>query len=284
MDKLVQLGFIESAQTSMVNNRLAIEIIKNENASNILYAIVVVNGEDIADWNVIYIGHTRKSFKNRMSGYKQGKGNAVNNRIHNKIIEFLNQDKVVKIYCMTDHFNIRTNDLYIDIAAGLEYSLISYYKEYNKVNNHPNLQNIAGNENYIINNLINIDLLEDEEKKEENENYLEAKPINSEYINSFNYVLKPTYWNTSFMNIPIRFSEYFGEHQETVVLHIFENQSLIRTLSSSINRTANTNRNPRLYFKGDDGKWFQKWKHKNYSADASIEIGIQFKNTLIIKK
>jgi len=284
MDKLIQLGFIESAQTSMVNNTLAIEIMKNENASNILYAIVVVNGEDIADWNVIYIGHTRKSFKNRMYGYKKGNGIAVNNRIHDKIKEILNQDKEVKIYCMTDHFNMRTNNLYIDIPAGIEYSLISYYKDYNEKYNHPPLLNIAGNENFIRINETIIEILEKEEKCEENDTYIEAELINTDYTDSFNYVLNPTYWDAPFMNIPTKLSNYFGEHQETVTLYIFKDNILIKSIFSSINRNAVKNGTPRLFFKADDGIWFQKWKHKNFNKGASIEIGIPYKNTLIIKK
>ena len=284
MDKLLQLGFLESAHTSIQNDRLNIDIIKNENASNILYAFVEIEGEDVANWNVFYIGHTRKTFQNRMYGFQLGNGKAVNNRVHNTCIDFLKNKKQVVIYCMVDHFNMCTNNLYIDIAAGLEYSLISYYKDYNEKYKHPPLLNIAGNDNYVRTNETSIDILEKEEKNEENETYIVIEPINSDYTDSFNYVLNSTYWESPFINIPTKFSSNFGEHQETVTLHIFENSILIKSITSNINRNAVKNGTPRLFFKSDDGKWFQEWKHKNYNEGASIEIGIPSENTLIIEK
>lgn len=93
MQMLIDLGFEDSAtviprrdnQNAIVG--IEININKYQLTTNILYAVVFGNAAEEPDaWQVRYIGHARKEFRNRMNGY-QAPGNtaAVNQRVNNTI-------------------------------------------------------------------------------------------------------------------------------------------------------------------------------------------------------
>jgi hypothetical protein len=281
MDKLLELGFVESASISF-ENQLMININQNSNSCNVLYAFVLIEGEDISNWKVRYIGHTRKSFINRMNGYRLGHGTGVNNRIHRELLDRLANNEQIKVFCLPDNFNMMMHSLHIDIAAGLEYSLIRFYKEYNEINNHQPLQNIAGN----IRILNNLDVLDNQnaDMVEENLDYLEPLiPGDPENINnSFNYTLGTTYWRYPIINIPASYAHFLGEHGDTAIVDFYDNNILLRSIQAQINRRAVPNGTPRLYFNGDNGTWFQQFKHTRFEENDVFQIGIQGTNRLVV--
>jgi hypothetical protein len=276
MDKLLELGFKPAATTSIENSNLFINIGQNENATNVLYAFVIVEGENIEDWKVRYIGHTRKTFRNRMYGYQLGNGHAVNNRIHNEVKSVIESGKKIIVYLLNDTFNLNIHSLDIDIAAGLEYSLIDFYRKYNIENEHPPLQNIAGNKTEVTVNGV--------DDNEEDLTYLVEEESN-EIQNSFTYTLSKTYWNHPSINIPKEFSDYFGEQGTNVMVEFYNENIRVRSLNVLVNRNAVPNQTPRLYFgQNEDGIWFQNWKHQNYNQGDSFTINIIGNNRLMIKK
>ena len=285
MDKLLNLGFRESARAEIINNQFQITISRNEYSRNILYVFVVKRGDDISNWHIRYIGHSRKSFRNRMYGYQQGNGQAVNNRIHIEMRERCINGEEVIVYCLPDLFNMQLHDLHLDVAAGLEYSLINYYVTYNVENNHPSLQNIAGNPNYNFQGIPNVNQVLDADRNEEEQEYLnnQIPPQNLPVIESFNQVLGVTYWRHPFINIPTRLSKYFGETGETVEISVFVNETRTLLFTATTNREANTNSSPRLYLPGDDGHNFQDWKHSNFNQGDAIPFQITGLNQLTIQ-
>lgn len=284
MDQLIKLGFTESAQITF-ETELKINFLKNEAATNILYAFVLVDSENISDWKVLYIGHTRKTFKNRMYGYQRGNGNGVNNRLHNVVKSYLKiQNKEVKIYCLTDQLNLLVQNIELDLAAGLEYSLISYYADYNSQQGHPELINIAGNKNYKISNVKELEELAKLEKEEEEESYCLQNPPEQTLKNkTFSYSLNKTYWESPFLNIPSNLSEYFGDNGDTAVFHFYKNKSLVKSIPVIINRNAVKNGSPRFYLNGIDGKWFQEWKHLNFEKGENINVSVISENNLLFE-
>jgi hypothetical protein len=285
MDKLLNLGFRESARAEIINNQFQITISRNEYSRNILYVFVIKSGDDISNWHIRYIGHSRKSFRNRMYGYQQGNGQAVNNRIHIEMRERCINGEEVIVYCLPDLFNMQLHDLHIDVAAGLEYSLINYYVTYNVEYNHPSLQNIAGNPNYNLQGIPNVNQVLVADRNEEEQEYLnnQVHPGNLPVIDSFNQVLGVTYWNHPFINIPTQLSNYFGETGETVEISVFVNETRTLLFTATINREANTNNSPRLYMPGDDGHNFQDWKRSNFNQGDSIPFQITGVNQLTIQ-
>jgi hypothetical protein len=283
MNQLLTLGFIESATAEINDNNFRININKNEFASNILYAFVVVNTDDISNWLVRYIGHSRKSFSNRMYGYQQGNGKAVNNRIHIEMSNRCRNGEKVLVYCLCDVFNIQMHGLHVDLAAGLEYSLIEYYSDYNSTNNHPPLQNIAGNPNR---NLANIESTELEliENNEEEQIYTAQldNETNLHPIHTFNQSLSTTYWNFPIINVPSHANNFFGVNGETAIFTIYQNSNLIYQFQLIINRTANSNGSVRFYIPGNFGMLFQNWKHVNYELGGVIKYDILGQNNFAI--
>jgi hypothetical protein len=285
MEKLIELGFKQSAIAEIVNDTFVIKIEKNEHSTNLLYAFILINGENWDDWQVRYIGHTRKSFKNRMYGYQQGNGQAINNRLHTEVKNHCLEGSKVVIYTLTEAINLSLYSLFIDVAAGLEYSLIEYYQTFNSKNNHPPLQNIAGNKNHIQINELKIETLEIEEKVEEDKQYKLEDLIFDipKTIEKFEQDLgRSTYWDFPTINIPTEFSQYFGNHEEVACLTIIEKEKLQKEFSVKINRTAVKNGTPRLYVSGNDGRWFQDWKHINFKRDGKIVFHIISLNKLYI--
>jgi hypothetical protein len=286
MDILLNLGFVESARAEIINNQFLINISRNEHSRNILYAFVIKRGEDIADWQVRYIGHSRKTFRNRMVGYQQGNGKAVNNRIYREMSERCRNREEVLVYCLSDFFNMELHGLHIDISAGLEYSLIDFYAGYNAENNHPPLQNIAGNRNYLAIRAENVEEVADADRNEEEENYINDQGNNNPLpiLHSFEQELGTTYWNNPFINIPTRFSVLFGQTGENVLIDIYNGDQLIRQLSVLINREAVPNRSPRLILTGESGRWFQNWKRSNYYEGGVMMIDIVGRNQIYIRR
>lgn len=283
MDQLYKLGFTESANITY-DTKLNINFSRNENATNILYAFVLIDGEDIASWKVLYIGHTRKSFKNRMYGYQRGNGNGVNNRLHELIKGYVKgQQKEVKVYCFTDVLNLMIKDIELDLAAGLEYSLINYYAEYNEQYGHSPLINIAGNKNFKSSRTEKLEELIKTEKVEEDEDYqVQNDLILYDKAIEFPHLLGDFYWNNPFFNIPSKYADCFGDHGDTAVFHFYKNNILLKSIPVNINRNAVTNHSPRFYFSGMSGKWFQEWKHQNFTKGSTINVNITAKNNLAI--
>ncbi len=286
MEKLIELGFRQSAVAEFVNGDLVIKILQNEHSTNLLYAFVLINGDEIENWHVRYIGHTRKTFKNRMYGYQQGNGVAVNNRVHNEIKKHCIDGKKMVIYSLSEIYNLNLHNLYIDVAAGLEYALIEYYQNYNSSKNHPPLLNIAGNKQYVISENQQSENLAIEEKKEEELQYSEELIVlpKTPIVGSFEQRLSlQTYWENPSINVPIEFSELFTDHDDMATLIIKKNDKIIKAFSIRINRTANANKTPRLYILGIDGKWFQSWKQNNFTRNDTIKFKITAENNLLIE-
>jgi hypothetical protein len=278
MNKLIELGFEQVGFTSLKNGKLEIEIARNEHAKNILYAFVHVIGEDEIDWQVVYIGHTRKSLKNRMVGYRLGNGQATNNRVHNHLIRELENGSRHYVYVLHNKINLNIHSIEVDLAAGLEYSLIQHYANYNFLQGHVNLFNIAGNRNNPQNENVEVVLTE---MQEESIDYPLDDTLDGAEIQTFDYVLSRTYWNQPYLNIPIRFQELFGKHGDLVAVDFFRHGKLVHQLEVVINRNAVINSAPRFYFPMRNGvNFFQDWKHAHFREGDTMSVKIVGRNRL----
>jgi hypothetical protein len=278
MNKLIELGFEQVGITSLKNGKLEIEISRNEHAKNILYAFVHEKGEDEIDWQVVYIGHTRKSLKNRMLGYRLGNGQATNNRVHNHLKSELGNGSRHYVYVLHDKINLNIHSIEVDLAAGLEYSLIQFYANYNFSQGHVNLFNIAGNKNNPQNENVEVVFTE---MHEENIDYPVDENQDNPVVQTFDYSLGKTYWNHPYLNIPTRFEGLFGRHGDVVAVDFFHGGELIRQLEVVIDRNAVNNSAPRLYFPTRNGvNFFQDWKHDHFREGDTMSVTIVGRNHL----
>jgi len=278
MNKLIELGFEQVGFTSLKNGKLEIEISRHEQAKNILYAFIHKIGEDEINWQVVYIGHTRKSLKNRMVGYRLGNGQATNNRVHSHLKTELENGSSHYVYVLHDKINLNIHSIEVDLAAGLEYSLIQYYANYNFSQGHINLFNIAGNTNNPQNQNVEIVFTE---MREESIDYPLDENQNKPVVQTFDYSLGKTYWNHPYLNIPTRFEGQFGKHGDVVRVDFFLHGELVRQLEVVIDRTSVKNSAPRCYFPMRNGvNFFQDWKHNHFQEGDSITVTIVGRNHL----
>jgi hypothetical protein len=278
MNKLIELGFEQVGFTSFENRKLKITISRYELAKNILYAFVHEIGEDEIDWQVVYIGHSRNSLKNRMTGYRLGNGQATNNRVHNHLNWALENDTRHYVYVLHDKINLNIHSIEVDLAAGLEYSLIQYYANYNAANNHSKLFNIAGNPKNNQNQNIEDILCE---IREESMDYKKEDNQPETVVQYFEYKLDKTYWNNPYVNIPLKFQDRFGQHGDIVTVDFFQQKKLVQRLEVIINRNAVTNAAPRLYFPTrNDVNFFQDWKHQYFQKGDTLTVSIVSRNHL----
>jgi hypothetical protein len=175
-----------------------------------------------------------------------------------------------------DKFNLNIHSIAVDLAAGLEYSLIKFYANYNSLNGHVELFNIAGNiknpQAEDVNSILS-------ELHEENVDYSNDKQPDKLAMRTFEYKLDTTYWNKPFLNIPTKFTECFGEHGDIVLVEIYLRDILVHKLEVLINRKAVTNGTPRFYFPTTtSGNIFQEWKHNNFREGDILAVSIIDKN------
>ena len=260
MDKLLALGFVKSAEFMGPEDGLSIKSFANQEAKNILYAIVCLHeGNELGDWRVVYIGHAGgdSSFGKRMGDYRQGSGDSTNNRVHKAILEHLNSGSTARCfaYCMPDHFGMSAYGLHIDVAAGLEKSLIRHYAAFNREVGHGDLINRAGN-------------------KSEPRTADATKPQSEVPDSTFEYRLGKTYWRIPSINVPSNLSARFGPDGAVATADLLISGQVVSTLQTEIDRIANSNGSPRLYFAGDDGEEFQRWKIENFKEGDCLQVTI----------
>jgi hypothetical protein len=87
------------------------------------------------DEEVLYIGKTTKTLSKRFTGYcDPGNGRAINWKCHQAIKRLLQKGKSVRILVLPQNFPLKWGDYPINLAAGLEASLVDVYQpEWNKI-------------------------------------------------------------------------------------------------------------------------------------------------------
>lgn len=87
---------------------------------------------------VLYIGKTTQTLAKRFVGYcDPGNGRATNYKCHKGIRELLSQDKEVRILVLPSDPSLKWNGIEINLAAGLEDSLVETFRpKWNGSNKH----------------------------------------------------------------------------------------------------------------------------------------------------
>lgn len=304
MDKLIELGFEPAANVTYRNQRgqgsIAITINKFAAAKNILYAVIFHSAEKDEEIpyksEVRYIGHTRKTFRNRMNGYQSGCGTAVNHRVHESMAVHLSKEGAVGVMVLPDRHGLQMQGLHLDIAAGLEYALIDYYCRFNRDHKHSPLLNIAGNS--CLKKCGGEAAGEDpkaaqEELQEENADYPE--PPQSHAVRAqaqgpagdcrtlpcrFTFDLtEKTYWPKPVFNVPVGCEHHFGPHGDVVQIELAgQGPANVEVL---VDRNANQlTHAPRIYFGGSNTEVYERWKQANHTVGQTVTVKVIRPNTI----
>jgi predicted GIY-YIG superfamily endonuclease len=122
LDKLIKIGFKKVGEWELDADNIKFNLSTIEN-QNILYCFV-------QNSNPLYIGKTSKGILKRMEQYrKPGKSQSTNTKNNTLIKEGLKNKKKIEIYCMYEFDELDIEGIHINMAAGLEDSLITYLKK-----------------------------------------------------------------------------------------------------------------------------------------------------------
>lgn len=243
MTRLLDIGFQPVGSWNLDNGNLKFNLTIHKNTNNIIYAFISI-GE------ILYIGQTTQTLSSRMRNYKTIYKNSGSTNIknHNNIKDTLKKTdpEPIKILVFVDNGLFHYGEYHLNLAAGLENSIISKisppWNGSNKTNKNTNTK------------------LQEEKSKI---NRLESDPQN----NRFNFKLAPTYFNIGFFNVIIDNTNHFGKDRDVISIYLGEKQDL---LHGYINRSANQNKTPRIMGGVRLKQWFQNNCTKN--SLVSVEI------------
>jgi hypothetical protein len=123
VQRLIDLGFKLVGEWRLNNTQpdptIAFEPLEQYgDGPNVLYAFVA--GDEI-----LYIGKSVKTLNKRLAGYQRpGKSQFTNIRSNRRILDRLLQQKAVEIYALVDTGLLSYGGFHLNLAAGLEDSLI----------------------------------------------------------------------------------------------------------------------------------------------------------------
>ncbi len=118
MNRILNIGFINVGHWKLTNNILKYHLISHHTTKNVLYSFV-------SNGIIKYIGKTTMELSKRMYGYQNpGPSQSTNIRVNFKIKELLENEKHVDIFILTDNGLLKFGDFKINLAAGLEDTLI----------------------------------------------------------------------------------------------------------------------------------------------------------------
>ena len=122
IERLKNMGFRQVGEWTLDSGKVQFTLDDVAASQNVLYAF-------ISEENVMYIGKTVQTLKQRMNGYKNpAPTQSTNIKGNNFITETLSANKSVSIYALPDNGLLYYGGFHVNLAAGLEDSLVSSLK------------------------------------------------------------------------------------------------------------------------------------------------------------
>lgn len=254
MNRLVDIGFIPVGHWKMDNGSIKFDLTSHHNTKNILYSFIS-NGE------IKYIGKTKMKFLQRMYAYQNpGISQSTNIRVNSKIKDLLENEQPIDILILTDNGLLKYGNFTINLAAGLEDTLIY------EINPEWNLSG---------KNLIPVDV--ESEKQELSENPTSISSI-IPIIMTFEIPLGKAYYNQGFFNIKQEYSNLIGDDKENIYIQLGLDTD--KTIQGYINRTANKNSTPRIMA----GRELTNWIKSNFNPNDIIKVDVISSNSIRLYK
>ena len=244
MDRLLNIGFINVGHWTLKNESINYQLISHQKNKNVLYCFV-------SNGIIKYIGKTTMELLKRMYGYQNpGPTQTTNIRVNAEIKELLKNKNPIDIFILADIGLFKYGDFKINLAAGLEDTLI---------------YEINPDWNYSGKNRL------EEDKDSVNEKEIEFKDdfkMKSKSILAFEIKLGVAYYNQGFFNVSQKYNDNFSVDKAIIEIQLGSNPKNI--ILGYINRTANINGTPRIM----GGKSLSEWIQKNYKQNDSLKVEI----------
>jgi hypothetical protein len=244
MNRLLNIGFISVGNWTQTNGMINYNLISHHLSTNVLYCFIC-NGE------IMYIGKTKMQLSQRMYGYQNpGPSQTTNVRVNGAIKTIIEDGQPVDILILTDNGLLRYGDFRINLAAGLEDTLIY------EINPQWNLSG---------RNLLPVDI---ESEKQE----LSKEPKSTDSLipsfASLNIQLGKAYYKQGFFNVGVQYSELFGADKSAIEIQLGSSAGIV--ILGYINRTANNNGTPRIM----GGKDLRDWIQNNFKLKDTMTVDV----------
>ena len=242
MNRLLEIKFEPAGHWLLKGDALTYELFRHASQQTIRYAF-------ISDGEVKYVGKTVRSLHSRIGGYKNPASSQTTNvRNNSRIIALLQSGAAVDILALPDNGLLHYGQFHINLAAGLEDSIISLLKpEWN------------GN---TVSPLTEMSL--------------PIESLASDECASFSLLLQKTYFNRGFFNIGVGQALHFGSDGQEIEIFCGNAEQPIIGI---INRTANNNKTPRIM----GGKGLRDWFQHEMSEMQEATITMLSRNAIRIE-
>lgn len=246
MNRLIEIGFIKVGFWQITNGNLKYHLDERfTDVKNNLYAFV-------CDGEVKYVGKTTRLLRKRMYHYSRpGPSQSTNIKNNANIIEMLSNNIAVDIFVLPDSGLMHYGQFHLNLAAGLEDSIISV---------------INPEWNGIQRPLLEVDAVVS----------IEAEVITHSSTKQFTFNMTDTYWRRGFFNVPVVSSHDFGKDGENIKILLHDGVS---SMTGMINRTANQSGSPRIIGGVELRQYFQL----NYTIGDVVPCELITQNMMKLK-
>lgn len=254
MKRLKDIGFIQVGQWKIDEGIIKYDINSHHNAKNILYCF-------ISNGIIKYIGKTKGTLIKRLRGYQNPVVSQTTNiRVNELIKNSIENNNSIDILILVDNSLLNYGNFKINLAAGLEDTLIY------EIN--PDW-NLSGKKS------LPVDIESEKQKLSEN-----PKSISSliSIVATFQISLGKAYYNQGFFNVKQKYSNLFGDDKEQI--HIQLGIDTDKIIQGSINRTANKNGTPRIMGRRELTSWIKS----NFNPNDIIKVDIISSNSIRLYK
>jgi hypothetical protein len=243
MNRLLNIGFSYVGNWTLNNlSRLSLTLSSHYNSKNILYSFIS-NGE------IKYIGKSIQTLESRLYGYQNpGSSQSTNIRVNKLLVEQLQKGYPVDIFILNDNGLLNFGGFNINIAAGLEDSLIFEINPDWNYSGKKRIKEDKQSEDVVLNKAI-------------------IKKEISTVKDRFDIKLGQTYFNQGFFNVPVSHSHLFAEDSAVIELILGQTEEQIY---GYINRRANKNNCPRIM----GGISLKQWIQQLFKQDEIMMVTI----------
>ncbi len=266
VERLLEIGFERAGYWELIDDEPHVEVQRYANAANVLYAFV-------SDRELLYIGRSGRSLQLRMSGYQNGgPPRSMRERNRERIIAMLIIDHPIELYVMADPGNLHYGSFRVNLAAGLQYSLIeALAPPWNKGASRRRSSRSKSSRSKPARS-------RSPSRGPRTFTDSDGQEYTDLTINcpSYRFLVGYIYMDKGFFNVPMRYSRMFGKDRERIkILCGVEKE----TIYGHIDRSINTNASPRVI----GGKPLKSWFENNAGINHPVDIDILAPNAVWIR-
>jgi hypothetical protein len=229
MNRLLDVGFQTAGEWLLQDGRLRFNIRQHGSQENVLYAFV-------CDGTVKYVGKSTQKLRARMAGYSSpGPTSSTNQRVKKLIVALLVPGVTVEVLALPDSGLMHYGPFHLNLAAGLEDSIIRQLAPEWNVAVKPLQAAALGRAGSEVRPRIPAD-----ERDAPDETFVPDLPA----IGTFDFTLQPSYREKGFFNGGVASSSLLGAAGDNIEIFFAGEQ---RPLLGLINRSSTGNGSPRIF-------------------------------------